>query len=332
MAEPLSPPRVSIVVVTYMSRAFIDQCLSPFDVRPDIEIVLLENASGDGVVDHVRKRFPCVKVIDNRENVGFARGNNRAFEHCTGRYILLLNPDAFVGDAAVVDRLADALDADAGIGAVGPRLINPDGSHQTGDAGWRIRLGTVVAHAMLLQRAFAGLPSLYLTNHQLLERERVELDWICGACMMVRSTVVSEVGGLDEEVFMYGEDIEWGTRIRDAGWRITYLPNITVLHLQGATQKGCAQTFVSTKWLDDAAKRYASIGTSMGYAALKVSVFAGYSIRSVLWISAGTVLGRPQWRGKGGIMWHYARHALRLPAYSKQRGQVTKSRSTSITR
>lgn len=323
MAEMPLQPRISVVVVTYKSRGFIDQCLAPFDARPDIEIVLLENASGDGVVEHVRTRFPRVKVIDNNENVGFARGNNRAFEHCTGRYILLLNPDAFVGEAAIVDRLADELDADAGIGAVGPRLINPDGSHQTGDAGWRIRLGTVAAHAMLMQRIFAGLPSLYLTNQKLLDRDKVEVDWICGACMMVRSEIVAKVGGLDEEVFMYGEDIEWGTRIRDGGWRVTYFPGLSVLHLQGATQKGEALAFFSTKWLDDAAKRYAVIGSPSGYVALKASVFGGYGLRAVIWTVVGTLLRKPALRVKGGMMWRYACHALALPSFGQQRGAAS---------
>lgn len=315
-------PRISIVIVTYKSRGFIDRCLAPFDDRSDLEIVLIENASGDGIAEHVRARFPRVKVIESAENLGFARGNNRAFDYCTGHYLLLLNPDAFVSDASVVDRLADALDADPQIGAVGPRLVNADGSHQTGDAGWRIALGTVLAHAFMVQRLVAGIPSLYLANKHLLERKKVQVDWVCGACMMVRDDVVAKVGGMDEKVFMYGEDIEWGTRIRDGGWRITYLPQLSVLHLQGATQKGNAQMFFSTKWLDDAAARYALIGSHFGYALLKAGLFVGYGLRAGLWIAAGTVRRRPQWRTRGGMMWRYACHALALPGFIKQRGKI----------
>lgn len=313
-------PRISIVVVTYKSRGFIDRCLAPFVTRRDLEVVLIENASGDGVVDHVRARYPFVKVIDSQDNLGFARGNNRAFEQCNGHYLLLLNPDAFVEDAGVVDRLADLLDANPDVGALGPRLNNSDGSHQVGDAGWRIRFGTILSHALLLQRMISGLPSLYLTNERLLDRERVDVDWVCGACTMVRESVVKQVGGLDEKVFMYGEDIEWGTRIRDAGWRVTYHPGISVLHLQGATQKGETQAFYSAKWLDDAAKRYVLIGSPAGYAILKAAIFAGYSMRSLLWTASGLALRRPDLRTKGKYMWGYARHALALPSYAKQRG------------
>lgn len=313
-------PLISIVIVTYKSRSFIDFCLKPFVARSDFEIILFENASDDGIADYVRESYPFVQVVESKKNLGFACGNNQAFRHCQGKYILLLNPDAFVEDAAVVDRLARILDEDATIGAVGPRLNNIDGSHQVGDAGWRIRFGTILTHAFLLQRAFAGLPSLYLTNKRLLNRERVDVDWVCGACMMIRSSVLAAVGGLDEDVFMYGEDIEWGTRIRNAGWRVTYHPRISVLHLQGATQKGEAQHFYSPKWLDDAAKRYALIGNWAGYVTLKICIFTGYGLRALVWISAGIILCRPVWRTKGHFMWRYARHGLSLPSYARQRG------------
>jgi GT2 family glycosyltransferase len=308
--------------VTYKSLVFIERCLEPFDERRDIEIVLIENASGDGIADYVRKRFPHVKVVESPENLGFARGNNRAFSHCTGRHILLLNPDAFVCDSGLVDRLADVLESNAKIGAVGPKLINADGSHQVGDAGWRIGLGTVLAHAFMAQRLLIGIPSLYLTHRRLLDRDQVHVDWVCGACMMVRDTVVTEVGGMDEKIFMYGEDIEWGTRIRDAGWQVIYLPKFAVLHLQGASQKGDAELFFSTKWLDDAAARYALLGSRSGYMVLKTGLFMGYSLRAALWITAGILSRRLTWRNKGVMSWRYARHALALPAFVAQHGKA----------
>jgi N-acetylglucosaminyl-diphospho-decaprenol L-rhamnosyltransferase len=310
-------PRISIVVVTYKSRGFIDRCLAPFDNRPDIEILVLENASGDGITDHIRTRFPRVRLIDSTENLGFARGNNRAFTYCTGRYVLLLNPDAFVNDAACVDALADYLDAHSDVGAAGPRLINADGSHQVGDAGWRISLATVTAHAFMAQRLFATMPSLYLTNNRLLARPVIDVDWVCGACMMVRAEVIAKVGGMDEKVFMYGEDIEWGTRIRDAGLRIAYLPGLAVLHLQGATQKGNGDLFVSTKWLDDIAQRYVATGNRAGYLALRGALLAGYGIRAALFSVAGTIARRKAWVQRGRAMAVYARHAIALPSFTR---------------
>jgi GT2 family glycosyltransferase len=306
-------PRISIVIVTYKSRDFIDRCLAPFRDRPDLEVVVWENASGDGVIDHVRAEFPFVTVIDSDENLGFSRGNNRAFVHCRGQYVLLLNPDAFVDHAGVVDSLADYLDAHPDVAACGPRLVHADGRHQVGDTGWRISLGSILVHSFMLQRVFPWARGLFLTHSSLLKRAEVPVDFICGACMMVRREVIAAVGGLDESVFMYGEDIEWGTRIRDAGWNITYLPQISVLHLQGATQKGGQQAFSSTKWLDDIAVRSAPQNGALGYGAIKAALFAGFCLRAVVLMGAGTVLRRPRLREQARIMARYAGHALSLP-------------------
>lgn len=306
-------PRISVVIVTYKSRDFIDRCLAPFRDRPDLEILVWENASGDGVVDHVRKEFPFVTVFEGDENLGFSRGNNRAFAHCRGQYVLLLNPDAFVGDAGIVDALADYLDSHADVAACGPRLVHADGSHQVGDAGWRISLGTVFVHSFMLQRFFPWARGLFLTNRGLLKRPEVQVDFICGACLMVRRDVIAAVGGLDEGVFMYGEDIEWGTRMRNAGWKVVYLPRISVTHLQGATQKVAQQQFSSTKWLDDIAVRSAPQCSALGYALLKASLFAGFGLRAVGLICAGTILRRPLLREKGLIMARYANHVRSFP-------------------
>lgn len=312
-------PLISIVIVTYKSLGFIDRCLAPFNDRPDLEIVIWENASGDGLREHVREHYPMVQVFESEENLGFSRGNNRAFAYCRGRYILLLNPDAFVDEAATVDALADYLHTHPEIAACGPRLVHPDGSHQVGDAGWRISLGSVFIHSFMLQRLFPSAHGLYLTNAQLLKRAAVSVDFICGACLMVRRDVIDTLGGLDESVFMYGEDIEWGTRMRDAGWHVTYLPQLRVTHLQGATQKGEQQLFSSTKWIDDVATRYAPQSNVLGYAVLKLSIFIGYGLRACGFYGAGTVLRSPKLRKKGNIMAKYARHAFSLPSRSELR-------------
>lgn len=310
-------PLISIVIVTYKSRGFIDRCLAPFHDRPDLEIVVWENASGDGLPDHVRKHFPRVQLFESDENLGFSRGNNRAFAYCRGRYILLLNPDAFVDEVATVDALAKYLDTHPEIAACGPRLVHADGSHQVGDAGWRISLGSVFIHSFMLQRVFPSVHGLYLTNAQLLKRAAVPVDFICGACLMVRQDVIVTLGGLDESIFMYGEDIEWGSRMRDAGWQVTYLPQLRVTHLQGATQKGEQQLFSSTKWIDDVATRYLPQSTMLGYAALRFSIFTGYGLRAVGFYCAGSILRSAKLRDKGKIMAKYSLHVFSLPSGRK---------------
>lgn len=307
--------RLSVVIVTYKSLGLIDRCLKAFDMRPDIEIIIVENASGDGISEHVRQNYPSVKFIESSENLGFAGGNNKAFELCRGQYVLLLNPDAFVEHAELIDQMADILDKNPHVAALGPRLINVDGSHQVGDAGWRIGFITIFAHAFMLQRLFGSVQSLYLTNKRLLLKDSLNVDWVCGACMMVRHDVIKQIGGMDTRIFMYGEDIEWGCRIRDGGWEILYCPVFSVLHLQGATQKLESDNFYSPKWLDDAFNRYQMIGSKLGYEVLRYSVYIGYLARWFTWVTIGRLAGRQGWKNKGRNMLGYALHALALPPY-----------------
>ena len=228
--------RVSIVIVTYRSRGLIDRCLAPLADRDDIEIIIWENASGDGIGDHIRAHHadkPRLQFIESPVNLGFAGGNNRAFAACRGGYVLLLNPDAFLDSGATIDALADFLDAHPDVAMAGPRLVNADGSHQVGDAGNRLTWATICAHALLLQKLFSRIPALYLTARKLHARCVVDVDWVCCAAAMVRRAVIDQVGGLDERIFLYGEDLEWGTRMRDAGWRVCQLPRLQVTHTKG---------------------------------------------------------------------------------------------------
>jgi GT2 family glycosyltransferase len=304
--------------VTYKSRALIDRCLAPLLHRDDLEIIIWENASGDGIGDHIRQNYAqhdFIKFFESGENLGFSKGNNRALEFCSGRYCLLLNPDAFMDDAATVDALVQFLDSQPDVGLVGPRLINSDGTHQAGDAGWRISLPAIMVHAFLLQRFFPRLPGIYLTGGRLLGRQVVDLDWVCGACVLVRKDVFAQVGGFDESIFMYGEDIDLGARVRDAGWRVCYLPQISVLHLQGATQKTEGDLFFSTKWIDNIALRFAAISTAPGFVVMRLSLAAGFGFRAAIWFLASLLSPKGMARQRARIMWRYAAHVMALPSY-----------------
>jgi len=312
-------PRISVIIVTYKSRELIDRCLEKIIDRTDFEILVWENASGDGISEYVKMKYPRVTLINSEQNLGFARANNEAFAYCHGQYYLLLNPDAFVSEARSIDHLATYLDENPTVGMVGPQLVNNDGSHQVGDAGWKIGFLSVVTHSLMLQRIFPSLPSIYLTSSRLLRRRVVSLDWVCGACTLVRPEVIDQVGGMDDKVFMYGEDLEWGSRIRGAGWNVSYLPSTRVLHLQGATQKATGSNFFSTKWLDDVAYRYALVGTRPRYNVMRAVIAAGFAIRAVVWGAVHITLPSKGEDGKSNMMWKYAQHAFNLPSFSEQR-------------
>lgn len=274
--------KISVVIVTYNSIALIDRCLAPLvcESSSDLEIVVWDNNSPDGTFEYVKEKYPQIKLFGGNGNLGFAKANNAAFGHCTGDYILLLNPDAFLASVCQVRELAAFAGTQSGIGAVGPMLINPGGDHQVGDAGWNVNLMSAMGHFLFFHRIVARFRSIYITNPALFSEKAVAVDWVCGACMLVRTSVVRSVGGLDERIFMYGEDVEWGSRIRHSGFRILYIPSVKILHLQGGTQKrGEAETFSSVKWIDALLVEVSSRSSYLEFSAFKLVLFVGFVLR-----------------------------------------------------
>jgi len=310
----MSDVTLSIVIVTYQSLDLIDRCLAPIVAvaLPQVEVVVWDNASRDGTIEHVTRTYPSVRAIASTENLGFARGNNAAFALCSGDVIVLLNPDAFIADFDDIIAMAEYLRLDPAIGAVGPRLLNADGSHQVGDAGWRTSMTSVIGHYLFLHRLFARFPALYLSNPALLTRDAVDVDWICGACLITRRDVLDAVGGLDGGIFLYGEDVEWGERCRDRGYRLVYLPRYTVRHLQGGTQRAESEAFISTRALDALADQMARGGSPLRFRLFRWVVLAGFLIRAGLYWIVGTAAHRPGALAKAAAMRRYASHARHL--------------------
>jgi len=189
------------------------------------EIIIVDNASTDGSAGMVRAEFPATTVIVNAENVGFARANNQGIRASQGRYIVLLNSDTLVPPGALAALVA-FMDAHPEAGAVGARLRRPDGTPQP--------------------FAFGGDPTLrYLLrrgiNRFLLRRPLHDwatdaiqpVDWVSGACLMVRCAAIDQAGLLDENIFMYFEDNDWCLRIRQAGWKVYYDPQVAITHIGG---------------------------------------------------------------------------------------------------
>ena len=249
----MSTVGLSVLIVTYNAGPDIETCLkllAASRVSRPYEVILVDNASTDGTPERVARGFPWVRVFAEQTNHGFAGGNALALEHARGAAILLLNPDAFLRDPDAVSCLLAHLDAHPRVGAVGPRLTFPDGAHQVGDAGFEPRPLSILIHAAGLSGRF-GLRGLYLASRQARGTVPMDVDWICGACLLLRRSAVAAIGGLRSPMFLYGEDVDWGCRLRDAGWRVAYLPAIPVVHLQG----GSGSTR-SARWLDGLAAIY----------------------------------------------------------------------------
>jgi GT2 family glycosyltransferase len=309
-----SAARISVVIVTYNSKNLIDRCLRPLleDQNGTFEIVVWDNDSADGTAGYVRTLYETVTVIASDKNLGFAGGNNAAFAYCHAPYVALLNPDAFLPSAMVLNELVDRLETMPDIGMIAPRLINQDGSHQVGDSGWSPTALTVIAHSFFLHRLCGRFPSLYLTNPGLLAKPLVEVDWVCGACLVTRRTIIDEVGGLNNEIFMYGEDVEWGGRVRSLGHKVMYVPTLSVLHLQGATQRDEAELFRSTKWLDNLILRVTRPMSLLDRVIIVISLIAGFLLRGALYGIIGCLSGSARRIGRARIMFSYAKHVVFL--------------------
>jgi N-acetylglucosaminyl-diphospho-decaprenol L-rhamnosyltransferase len=225
--------RVSVVVVTYNAMPYLERCLQSVGGQ---EVVVVDHGSTDGTVAFVRTRFPHALVIE-QDNRGLAAGWNRGMREASGDWLLILNADAWVLDDAI-DRLVAFAHDRPRAAVVGPRLLNADGTLQRSVRGfptpWRI------ATEYLFLRKLAPRTRLlngYYAARFAHDRAR-EADWLYGACMLVRRAALDEIGGLDEDFFLFSEETDWHRRFRDAGWEIWFSPDAEVVHVEGASHGG----------------------------------------------------------------------------------------------
>jgi GT2 family glycosyltransferase len=225
---------LSIIIVNWNTKDLLAQCLqSVYDtIRSlDFEIIVVDNASADGSPEMVCERFPQVRLIKNRENVGFARANNQAIRESRGGYLLLLNSDTVVLPEAL-SQMVDFMDCHPDGGAIGPKLINPDGSFQASYADFPTLL-TESLQAFGLAKWLYG--PYYPSPPPRPDELARTVDWVAGACLMVRREVADAVGLLDEGYWMYTEETDWCYRIDQAGWNVYYLPESKIVHFGGAS-------------------------------------------------------------------------------------------------
>jgi GT2 family glycosyltransferase len=229
-------PDVSIIILSWNTCDLVEDCLNSVTKAAeglDVEIIVVDNASTDGSQAMVQGKFPGVRLIVNQENVGFARGNNQALALCKGHYALLLNSDAFAvpGSIQALVRLAEA-QPKAGI--VGAQLLNPDRSFQASFTSfpnlWREFLILSGVGRLLHGR-------WYPSRGPEEDKGPQPVDYVEGACMLVRREAFDDVGGLDEGYFMYSEEVDWCYAMREKGWQVWYQPEARVIHLGGASSQ-----------------------------------------------------------------------------------------------
>ncbi len=238
---PHPSPDLSIIIVSWNVRDLLRACLSSIDAgcsQLDLEVIVVDGASADGSPAMVRAEFPWVTLIACDENVGFPRGNNIGLAAANGRCLLLLNPDTeIIADTLplMVNYLAQRPD----VGGLGAQQLNPDGSVLS----TRRRFPTLATALFESTWLEPIAPKRILRHYYVLDvpdDAETDVDWVNGACLMTRREVFEQVGGLDEAYFMYSEELDWCRRIKQAGWRIVYLPAAQIVHHVGKSSEQAA--------------------------------------------------------------------------------------------
>lgn len=238
--------KLSIITVSWNTRDLLRRCLesvkAELALRPDVEVevFLVDNDSADGSAQMVALEHPWARLVENKENLGFAKANNQALRACCGQYVLLLNPDTEVKPGAIW-HLVDFLDSRERAGVVAPQLLNSDGSVQRSCREFPTFFGMFYELAGLSRLFPAGSPSgkkfraykMLDWNH---DDER-QVDQPEGACLLLRRAVIDEVGLLDEGFFMLFEEVDWCYRIKQRGWEIWFSPAAQVTHHYGQSIK-----------------------------------------------------------------------------------------------
>jgi GT2 family glycosyltransferase len=226
---------ISVIIVGWNARHYLELCLESLTTTPPrrcVEIIVVDNASGDGSVEMIEAKFPSVKVIRNSENLGFAKGNNVGIRQCQGRYVALVNPDVIVFPGCL-DVLADFLEQHPQVGNVGPRVLNPDMTLQSTcrrfPTMWNnFCSATSLATVFKNSRFFAGEHMFYFPHDRTLP-----VDVLVGCFSMIRREALDDVGLLDENLFMYGDDVDWCRRCWNAGWQVVFFPGAKAIHDRG---------------------------------------------------------------------------------------------------
>ncbi|MFQ5706982.1 MAG: glycosyltransferase [bacterium] len=231
---------LSVIIVNYNVKEFLEQTLISVQralkgIRA--EIIVVDNASRDGSVALIQRRFPGVELLVNSENLGFGRASNQGLARAQGQYIALLNPDTIVQEDTFASMMA-FFKAHPDTGMLGCKILNPDGTLQlacrrSSPTPW-VAFAKIIGLSRLFpnSRIFGRYNLTYLDPDQ-----SYEVDAISGSFMMIQRRILQVVGSFDEAFFLYGEDLDWCFRIRQSGWKVRYFPGTKIIHFKGESSK-----------------------------------------------------------------------------------------------
>jgi len=250
---------LSICVVSYSTKDLLKQCLESIYRETkgiSFEIFIVDNASIDGSVEMVKNNFPNVNLIKNKKNLGFASASNQAIKDSKGRYILLLNPDTVILNSSL-NKLVKFMDSHSEAGVVGPQILNPNRTFQFSyDEGISLKIFfNIFILSNLLPLFKILLIPIKKVKHYFRKSQGMEhhlkikeVGRIRGCCLLVRQEVIEQVGLMDEQFFMYCEEVDWEYRMKNAGWKIYFYPFARIIHYWGASTAPNKQQFNLIQW------------------------------------------------------------------------------------
>lgn len=236
---------VSIIIVNWNAGKYLQETIESLEQNTkniSYEVILVDNNSDKNeeslqYIENVLEKKENFRIIKSNENLGFAKANNQAMQIAKGRNFLILNPDIIFHNN-VVKILSDYLDKNSNVGMVGPKVLSPNGSFQQPCLRGKPYPKDTLFHLIGLAKAFPKKEFFngYALWH--LDREQIQNCWaLSGCCMMVKKSLFEQIGGMDEQFFMYQEETDWGIRTKNIGKEIVYNPNAIVIHIGGVTTK-----------------------------------------------------------------------------------------------
>lgn len=223
---------ISIIINNYKTRGLLKQCLKGIYNNPpalDFEVIVVDNNSNDGSVELIKEQFPQTRLLASPVNLGHHRGNNLGIKNSTGKYVLIINTDiAFMDDAIV--KMYRFMEEHPEVALVGPKLKNPDGSTQLSCMRFPHLLTPFYRRTFLRRFSFAQAELKKYLMEDFDHNSTVSVDWILGACELVRRSAIEKIGGMDEELFLYFGDVAWCKKFWEAGHPVYYLADCSIIH------------------------------------------------------------------------------------------------------
>lgn len=312
----------SVIVLSYNTKALVLECLESVHAEIErwagaVETIVIDNGSVDGSPDAIRERFPAVTLVETGENLGFGRGNNRGIRESHGDPVILLNSDTVLAPG-FFSMIEKEVGRDEREGIIGPKLLDPDGSlqpsayHNFPDPIVEIFGYTPIGGVVSRFLPAAGWPFRYAFTPGEHER-RSEAAHLKGACLILRRAMLEEIGGFDEDFFLYREETDLCRRARDAGWRTVYTPGIEIVHHHKASAGTFSDRGLGHRLTSHALylrKHHGRFGAIVG-----AILFFLYAIAGWTGAAAAALIGRPEARERrayfGAILDWHRRHPAR---------------------